>query len=313
VTGEGSRVELDFGNVLLTLAPSSDLILDAVDPQNAYVRLSAGTADVEVSEPLHDTLAFELPQGMIRISAAGSYHIELRANGDGRMIVDEGVAQISTAQAVFEQRSDEEVAIAHEGTFAIVPALARAAPHPAAAPRQPTPAGARSAEHVAPGLVGYRDLDEYGTWRWTPTYGMIWEPTRVARGWEPYRFGRWIWKSPWGWTWVDDAPWGFAPFHFGRWAYLRTRWVWVPGPRQVPTAYAPALVRWTREPADHEPVDAYPLAPEERYVPPYPASDLYKTRVNLFAVVSGACSHASADLDTSCGASSTPGRSARTN
>ena len=23
--------------------------------------------------------------------------------------------------------------------------------------------------------------------------------------------------APWGWTWVDDAPWGFAPFHYGRW------------------------------------------------------------------------------------------------
>jgi hypothetical protein len=23
--------------------------------------------------------------------------------------------------------------------------------------------------------------------------------------------------SPWGWTWVDNAPWGFAPFHYGRW------------------------------------------------------------------------------------------------
>ena len=20
-----------------------------------------------------------------------------------------------------------------------------------------------------------------------------------------------------GWTWVDDAPWGWAPYHYGRW------------------------------------------------------------------------------------------------
>ena len=42
-------------------------------------------------------------------------------------------------------------------------------------------------------------------------------------GWAPYHYGHWAWVDPWGWTWVDDAPWGFAPFHYGRWAYHRPR------------------------------------------------------------------------------------------
>ncbi|MGO8013232.1 DUF6600 domain-containing protein, partial [Rhizobium ruizarguesonis] len=77
-------------------------------------------------------------------------------------------------------------------------------------------------------VIGYRDLDTYGTWYSEPEYGHVWRPTLLVDDWAPYRYGRWIWVAPWGWTWIDDAPWGFAPSHYGRWAYLRHRWYWVP-------------------------------------------------------------------------------------
>ena len=53
-----------------------------------------------------------------------------------------------------------------------------------------------------------------------------------------------MWVSPWGWTWVDEEPWGFAPFHYGRWGYWHRRWCWVPEPRRKRPVYAPALVAW---------------------------------------------------------------------
>src|SRR5256885_3839541 len=43
-------------------------------------------------------------------------------------------------------------------------------------------------------------------------------------------------------SWVDDAPWGFAPFHYGRWTIVGGSWGWVPGPIRVRPWYAPALV-----------------------------------------------------------------------
>jgi hypothetical protein len=58
----------------------------------------------------------------------------------------------------------------------------------------------------------------------------------------------WRWVMPWGWSWVDDAAWGFAPSHYGRWASIPEtdsldpsapgpeRWGWVPGDRVVITA-----------------------------------------------------------------------------
>src|SRR5262249_47406403 len=78
--------------------------------------------------------------------------------------------------------------------------------------------------YISAEMTGYEDLSGYGVWRSTPDYGTVWVPTRVAAGWAPYRYGHWAWVYPWGWTWVDDAPWGFAPFHYGRWAFVGGAW-----------------------------------------------------------------------------------------
>ena len=47
---------------------------------------------------------------------------------------------------------------------------------------------------------------------------------------------------PLGLDWVDDAPWGFAVSHYGRWANFGGTWGWVPGPVRTRAYYAPALV-----------------------------------------------------------------------
>jgi hypothetical protein len=117
----------------------------------------------------------------------------------------------------------------------------------------------------------------------------VWIPARVASGWAPYRYGRWAWVEPWGWTWIDDAPWGFAPFHYGRWAYVRNRWVWAPGVVVRRPVYAPALVAFVG--GSHFSVSAsfgsgggvawFPLAPGEVYRPAYHASDRYVRNVNV--------------------------------
>ena len=75
-----------------------------------------------------------------------------------------------------------------------------------------------SAQYVSPGVIGYQDLDTYGTWQTIRALrSALGSQYSVPVGWAPYRFGHWAWIAPWGWTWVDNAPWGFAPFHYGRW------------------------------------------------------------------------------------------------
>ena len=139
-------------------------------------------------------------------------------------------------------------------------------------------ATSRTAEYVSPDVTGYEDLDDNGSWSSEPDYGYVWTPTRVAVGWSPYRYGRWVSVAPWGWTWIDDAPWGYAPFHYGRWAHVRNRWCWVPGPRHARPVYAPALVGWVGSPGHH--VSWFPLGPREVYVPGRRHSRHYYERVN---------------------------------
>jgi hypothetical protein len=105
-------------------------------------------------------------------------------------------------------------------------------------------------------------------------------------GWAPYRFGHWIWVGPWGWTWVEDEPWGFAPFHYGRWAFAGSGWFWVPGPVYVRPVWAPALVAWVGGAPGFRfsvgvGVGWFPLGPGEVFIPGYRVSRGYVNNVNL--------------------------------
>jgi hypothetical protein len=144
-----------------------------------------------------------------------------------------------------------------------------------------------STEYVSHDMIGYEDLGESGTWKVVPEYGAVWQPTAVAVGWVPYRFGRWAWVAPWGWTWIDDASWGFAPFHYGRWAFYGGAWVWAPGPLRVRHWYAPALVgflgggSWGVSFGVGGGFAWFPLGPRDAFAPFYRASPAYIRRVNV--------------------------------
>ena len=69
----------------------------------------------------------------------------------------------------------------------------------------------------------YRQFEEplrrYGTWVDDATYGRVWVPSPLVVGndFTPYYSGgHWV-LSEYGWTWVSDWSWGWAPFHYGRW------------------------------------------------------------------------------------------------
>jgi len=149
--------------------------------------------------------------------------------------------------------------------------------------------------YVSPEMTGAEDLDRYGNWQVSPDYGPVWFPAVAAVDWAPYRYGHWVWTRMWGWTWVDDAPWGFAPFHYGRWVQWGGRWCWAPGTYVRHPVYAPALVAWGGGPSVSVGVSIslgfdrrsppprtgwVPLAPRQAFVPSYRHSDIYVQRVN---------------------------------
>ena len=78
-----------------------------------------------------------------------------------------------------------------------------------------------------------------GEWIVAARYGRVWRPTHVGAGWQPYLHGEWVWTAD-GWFWLTDEPWGWATYHYGRWAYDPVLgWVWVPG-----YVWGPAWVAW---------------------------------------------------------------------
>lgn len=84
-----------------------------------------------------------------------------------------------------------------------------------------------------------------GSWIEVGDYGYCWQPD-VAVGnasWRPYSDGYWAYTDV-GWTWVSYEDFGWATYHYGRWALLSDYgWVWVPG-RDADLEWGPAWVSW---------------------------------------------------------------------
>ncbi len=108
------------------------------------------------------------------------------------------------------------------------------------------------------------NLDNYGTWHNDPRHGYVWAPRVHESNWRPYRNGRWVWVSPWGWTWVGDEDWGYAPYHYGTWLHASYGWAWSPGPRVQ--YWSPGVVAYVDNGSS---IGWAPLGPSEVV---YPAS-----------------------------------------
>lgn len=89
----------------------------------------------------------------------------------------------------------------------------------------------------------YDNLASDGNWLEVADYGYVWQPNVGVsnQNWRPYSDGYWAYTDV-GWTWVSYEDFGWATYHYGRWARLADQgWVWVPGERPV---WGPAWVSW---------------------------------------------------------------------
>jgi hypothetical protein len=281
-----SRAEVTFGIAAIRMDESTELLILQLDQDITDLRIRSGTANIRLRDlPPGESFSIKVNRVSVQLIRPGTYRISALKNGGSEIRVQEGEANVNTGAASFQQLAGEVAQMEPGRELAIERSRKSDEFDQWCAARERAHSGKQSASHVARGLVGYEELDAFGTWRWDRSYGMVWQPTRVADNWAPYRFGQWIWKEPWGWTWIDATPWGFAPFHYGRWIQLGERWHWLPGPRQLPPVYAPALVKWAEDPTDRRIIGWMPLGPRERYVPAYRASPELAQRLNVFANV----------------------------
>jgi hypothetical protein len=293
-TNRNGRAELQLGSTVVRLGDSTSVSVLDLDRQIAQLRMTQGTIAVSVREIQDDDVVeVDTPNAAISLLRPGFYRLEVNEAGDATSVtIRRGAAQVTTGTMTAPVDSGQSVTISGLD----------APKYDARAPARPDEwedwcawrdrraENLVTAQYVPSDMVGYQDLDEFGTWQTADPYGAVWVPN-VSAGWVPYRFGHWVWVDPWGWTWVDDAPWGFAPFHYGRWAWVSSGWVWVPGPRFVRPAYTPALVvfvggsTWHASfPRGGVPIGWFPLGPREVFVPAYTVTPAYLRVANAAAI-----------------------------
>src|SRR3989442_339946 len=247
-TGDGANLELQVGpSAFVRAGAGTELGVESLESDLRQFKLTAGHAAVDVRRlPQGQAIEVDTPNGAFTIDRPGYYRIDVdqdrttfttRRGGEATLVPANGEAT--------DVGPDTEVALEASNTTKLA---TTAAPAPDEGDRwnldrsghegEPS----RSASYVSPEVTGAEDLDRSGEWRDTPRYGHVWVPHEVPPDWAPYSTGRWIWDPYYGWTWVDDAPWGWAPYHYGRWVYADSFWGWAPGPVVVAPVYAPALV-----------------------------------------------------------------------
>ena len=294
-TDAGARAEVQVGSSTVRLDAGTELEVRNLDDDHVSLQLHNGSMSARLRDAA-EAAEFEVvtEDGRFLVQRAGRYRFDRGASGS--------FATVYAGQARYEgPNSGLAIPVGQRAEFWI-DANGAAQYRVAEAQNDAFAAWANerdrsvesgvSARYVSPAMTGAEELDRYGRWEQDPDYGALWIPRGVAVGWAPYSTGHWAWVLPWGWTWVDDAAWGFAPFHYGRWVHRREVWCWTPGERVVRPVYAPALVGWVGGPGVSVSITVgggrpppvvgwFPLAPREVYVPSYRASPRYAQNVNI--------------------------------
>jgi hypothetical protein len=288
-----SRGELHIGSTSVRISSETGVTFLNLNDRTVQIQLAQGSLNVHARR-LDGGDAFEIdtPNLAFTLHRPGEYRVDVDPGGNATIVtVREGEGDATGGGSEFHMDSGDRVTFTgtdsltfdggQAGGFDEFDSWCRS--------RDDRDERSQSARYVSRDVIGYEDLDDNGEWRSVPDYGTVWFPSHVAVGWAPYRFGHWAWIAPWGWTWVEDEPWGFAPFHYGRWAEVGRGWCWVPGPIVVRPVYAPALVVFVGGPrfglslsfGGGGGVAWFPLGPREVYVPPYRTSERYVQNVNV--------------------------------
>jgi len=295
-TDKGSRAEVQAGSSAVRMDGQTHLEILALDDRSAQLSVTQGTVYVRVrSLPDGENFEIDTPNLAYRAAYPGDYRIDVNAStGTTRVTIHSGTGAVYGEDGqVLALGGGQQITFRARD---LSPMAAQESPPQDnfdrwAADRNRREDQSVSARYVPREVVGYQQLDVHGQWMQDATYGPVWFPQGLAANWAPYRNGHWEWISPWGWTWIDAAAWGFAPFHYGRWAMIDSRWAWVPGRIALKPVYSPALVAfvgggngaigWSVSLGGGRPAVAwFPLAPGEAWRPGYPASPLYMGSVN---------------------------------
>jgi hypothetical protein len=195
-TDAGARAELQIGALAVRIGSSSSVTILNLDDRVAQFQLAQGVLNVRVRR-VDPGQIIEIDTPLLAFS--------VRAPGDYRIDVDPAGA--ATAVAVRSGKGEvygeggAAYAIGARQWYRFADSALRDYEYDALPPadafdnwtrdrdrREDRPVAAR---YVSPDVIGYADLDDYGTWSSVEGYGNVWVPTSVASDWAPYHQGHW--------------------------------------------------------------------------------------------------------------------------
>ena len=286
-TGSNGRTEFRVGPNTYRLSAGSRGGFNQLDYGGAVFNLEHGSLNVSLAQPQQGEASSVTVDGTrIDLAAPGRYRIDATENGgQARVTVFNGQGSVVSGGSAINVASGQALIVGPGLSSLNYEQAASTSFDQWALARDERYRNVQSAHYVSTNMTGYEELDNHGEWIPDANYGNVWVPRVVPAGWAPYRNGQWRWVRPWGWTWVDQAPWGYAPFHYGRWVTIGDRWCWWPGGYYARPIWAPALVGFVG--GSHISVGFggpvvgwYPLAPWHRYRPHYPHNNRYVTVIN---------------------------------
>ena len=266
-TAHEAKAEVTIGSTSIHIDDDSEVDFDELDDDGIEIDLENGNFVQRVRQlPRDERWYVHAGDSRIQWVSPGSYAVAYKERSHALTVkVFSGTARVDSNRGSYTVYGGQQLTLDEDdGNSQISNRVATSNFEEWADRRNRAFDQSEASRYVSPEMTGAEQLDSYGRWSQDTTYGAVWFPTQVVVGWAPYRYGHWAWIVPWGWTWVDDAPWGFAPFHYGRWVQVSGRWAWCPGPRVARPAFAPALVR-VQEHDNHRPTRWVPLAPREPF------------------------------------------------
>ncbi len=246
-TFEGARVEIQFDNeTYLRMDENSIVKIVSLGDEGTALSISRGTALFSVLTFDTDAgyLEIDAPQTTVAITGEGKYRIDAGDEFDRTVSVsvwDGGTARLYTLDSGFSLKNDQTATMNLDGTYAGKWEVARSLQSfndfdQWSADRDDliskSLADAHYGKYYDSNIYGADELNDNGSWQYDNSYGYLWRPyDRAISGyndWSPYRYGHWRWLPYYGWTWVNDEPWGWSTYHYGRWIFLNGHWFWTP-------------------------------------------------------------------------------------
>ena len=282
---ERGHAEIQVGQTYLRVGPNTDVTLQSTTPADLTFAVAQGSARLHAMGLGQGQAVYvNTPSGSATLNTAAQVRVDVFPEQQSAVFTDFAQQVQVTGAGDYSQGLEPGQSLELAGVNPVVPQwLAPAEPDDLdkwSHKRDRDIAATPAYQYVNPQMAGAEDLDFYGTWAPGTPYGAVWYPNDVPAGWVPYRNGYWANRAPWGWVWVENEPWGYAPFHYGRWVNWDGRWAWVPGPREVEPVWAPAQVAFVG--GGGPGTSAWvPLGPGEAFWPWYQCSPGYVNRVNI--------------------------------